>query len=102
MGFRVVSHHFLESHPMDRKQYTSVHGHDSEQEVPHVGVGQGSVLEPLHYSLYVHTLKYVNLTSKYFMFANDTVLVLSSHDLEQIQGDIKSDFNLYHEWLLLI
>ena len=60
-------------------------------------VAQGSVLGPIQYLLYVHNLKYLLLKSQYYMFANDTVLVVTGEDLKELEKGINSDLNLYFQ-----
>ena len=73
MGPRGTCGMLLRTYSEDRKHYTNVNGEDSETEMLSVGVAQGSVLGPLLYLLYVHSLQYVGLKAKYFLFADDNV-----------------------------
>lgn len=99
MGFRGVCQNLLKTYTVDRKQYTVVNKIPSEKTSVRVGVPQGSVLGPLQYLLFVHSLKFADLKSKYFMFADDTVIVYSSENQEQLEQTINSDLKTYFEWL---
>ena len=57
------------------------------------------MLRPLLYMLYVHSLRYAGLKAKYFMFADDTVLVFPGPDLKELKKEINCDLNLYYQWL---
>ena len=99
MGCRGICYELLKSYSTNRQQYTSVNNSNSETAEVEVGVAQGSVLGPLQYLLYVHSLKYVGLKAKYFMFADDTVLVYSSENQNELQTIINTDLENYFEWL---
>lgn len=99
MGFRGICHNLLRTYSTERKQYTVVNSSNSNQQNVTVGVAQGSVLGPLQYLLYVHSLKLVNLGCKYFMFADDTVLVYSAENEDELEQAINRDLDLYSQWL---
>lgn len=99
MGFRGPCESLLRTYSVGRRHYTTVNGQVSDTETLDVGVAQGSVLGPLLYLLYVHNLQYVGLRAKYFMFADDTVLVLSASNIKDLEKGINCDLELYHKWL---
>ena len=99
MGVRGVCYNLLRTYSTNRTHYTVVNGCASDAEEMNVGVAQGSVLGPLQYLLYVHSLKYLSLKSRYFMFADDTVLVTSASDIGGLELTVNSDLKLYFEWL---
>ena len=48
------------------------------------GILQGSVLGPPLYLLYVESISQINLSAKNYMFADDTVLVISEKDTKNL------------------
>lgn len=99
MGFRGVCYRLLKTYSKGRKRFTRISNTVSETQKMKVGIAQGSVLGPLEYLIYVHNLKYVPIKSKYFMYADDTVLVMSGSDVEELETIINCDLDLYFEWL---
>lgn len=99
MGLRGNCEELIKTYSTNRKHFTTVNGQNSDTQYAKIGVAQGSVLGPLQYLLYVHSLKYANLESKYFMFADDTVLVHSSTDKTCLEQTINKDLDTYFEWL---
>lgn len=99
MGFRGVCYRLLKTYSKGRKHFTRISNTVSETQKMKVGIAQGSVLGPLEYLIYVHNLKYVPIKSKYFMYADDTVLVMSGSDVEELETIINCDLDLYFEWL---
>lgn len=99
LGFRGKCSDLLKSYSSGRKQFTFVNSNTSSLNDISVGVAQGSVLGPLQYLLYVHSLKFAGLQSKYYMFADDTVLVFSAKSEDELERIVNLDINLYYEWL---
>lgn len=99
MGFRGNMYSLIESYVLDRKQYVILNNVQSEIMSTEYGVPQGSVLGPLLYSLYVLNLKNANLEARYFMFADDTVLVYSGNEESQLNNVVNNDLARYQDWL---
>lgn len=99
MGIRGVGYELMRTYSLERSQFTVVNQSKSKKVQLSVGVAQGSVLGPLQYLLYVHSLKYAGLKSRYFMFADDTVLVLSAEDARDLEVTMNMDLDLYYRWL---
>ena len=99
MGCRGICYEILKSYWTNGQQYTSVNNSNSETAEVEVGVAQGSVLGPLQYLLCAPNLKYVGLKAKYFMFVDDTVLVYSSENQNELQTIINTNLKNYFKWL---
>ena len=102
MGFRGKCFDLLTSYSTRRKQCTEVNGKISSKRDTHVGLAQGSVLGPLQYLLYVQSLKYAGLKGKYFMFCDDTVIVYSAINKEDLELTVNSDLQTYLNGYVII
>ena len=99
MGFQGTCYNLLKTYSKGRRHYTVVNGEKSEEEKVRTGVTQGSVLGPLLYLMYVHSLECAELEAKYFKFADDTVLVYSGESEIQLEETVNRDLKLYFDWL---
>ena len=97
-GIRGMPLELLKSYLTNRKQYTLVNGVSSQQMAIDIGVPQGSVLGPLLFLLYINDLP---LASKSIikMFADDTCLVFSSSNLNELQIMINCEVRKIDDWM---
>lgn len=99
MGFRGVCYDLLKSYSENRVSYVCMDDCESERLVMTTGVAQGSVLGPIEYLLYVHSLKFLKMGSRYYKFADDTAFVLSADNMGELENVMNQDLELYYDWL---
>ena len=87
------------SYLLDRTQYCSVHGIDSQIENIEVGVPQGSCLGPLLFLVYINDLPRAVSNSTTSMYADDTSLCLQSKDLSRLNEALNEDLEHLDTWL---
>lgn len=100
MGIRGSAYSLMKTYLCDRKQSTIVNGVRSSVKQTRSGVPQGSVLGPVLYLLYVHSLSLVRMKAKYVAFADDTVLLYTHEDLNMLEKIVNDDLEIYYNWLL--
>lgn len=100
VGFRGVTLNLIKTYLLDRKQYITIDGITSSIQTNNCGVPQGSVLGPLLYSIFVMSLRLSQLKAQYYTFADDTVLLYSGGNLEELGDTVNEDLEQYHRWLL--
>ena len=82
----------------DRKQATAYRGTLSSKEEINIGVPQGSILGPLLFSIFVNDLP-THLTCKSVLYADDTALMFSSNDSNELAVNLNSNLKKVNDWL---
>ena len=98
-GIQDLENHWFKSYLQKRKQRVFVNGVLSKTLPVNSGVPQGSILGPLLFLIYINDV--TNATS-YFnirLFADDTSLTVSGHDLDFLIQKVNMEFQKILDWL---
>ena len=97
-GVRGSAYLLFESYLKNRKQFVNINGSHSTELLLEIGVPQGSVLGPLLFLLYINDLPLASqLLTK--LFADDTVLIFSADNLNDLQILINNELRAIHQWM---
>lgn len=83
----------------NRRQFVSFKGTQSQNCIVEKGVPQGSTLGPLLFSIFINDLPQVCQNCLTHLYADDTVVYLSSANLTQLQCLLQEDFNSVQNWI---
>ena len=95
-GIRGSANQLIKSF-LNRRQYVSVNGTNSDIKLMTNGVAQGSTLGPILFLLYINDL-YNSTNCLPGLFANDTCLVLHSPDPNNLEYIMNNEFRNVDEW----
>ena len=84
---------------MNRSQYVSINGVDSQLLNIDCGVPQGSTLGPLLFLLYINDLRNSLIYSNASHFADDTCISYANKNLKTLESNINYDLKSVTEWL---
>jgi len=88
----------LTNYLQDHQQYTVVEGYKSDVQNINWGVPQGSTLGPLLLALYINDLPKVS-RFKTTMFADDTLLTISSNNPQQLNKLTNAELQKTDNWM---
>ena len=91
----------LENYLTNRQQKTRLFGAVSDLKPVNIGVPQGSTVGPLMFIVYINDLPKVLHSAKSLMYADDTVLYLSSNYTKEVRRKLQSDLINIEKWCMV-
>lgn len=99
IGFSEMALNWTRNYLSDRYQQTTFKSATSEASINTNGVPQGSVLGPLLFILYINDIDQSVKHCKINLFADDTLLTLSSRNIATAVDNVNSDLSSLSYWL---
>ena len=97
-GVRGIALEWFRSYLTGRSQYVSYKDTNSDSLFISCGVPQGSVLGPLLFIIYTNDLPNSLKHSQCILFADDTTVFKSSHNINDAITSIESDLGNLYDW----
>ena len=97
-GIRGVAFDWFKNYLSKRYQYVSINDTSSDRLPITCGVPQGSILGPLLFILYINDLDTVSNQLKFIMFADDTNIFISGHNLDDLTKTANNELNEISDW----
>ena len=100
-GVTDVELRLLISYLTNRKQYVVYNNHESDITEIKAGVPQGSILEPLFFSILINNLINISSKLKFLMYADDTTIYfkLKNFTQQNLNKEINSEIEKNNAWL---
>ena len=99
LGFNKASVQWFNAYLTDRSQSVAVNGSTSEPQPISFGFPQGSLIGPLLFIIYINDLPSVVPHCKIQLYADDTLLYVSSSSVTDIEFMLSEDLRHIIEWL---
>lgn len=100
MGVQGIFLRILKSFLSNRKQFVQINNEKSdEKEIP-FGIGQGTILGPLLFTVFINDLLSLRLNSYPQLFADDGVMLFEASTNSELETKMISDMNILYEWLV--
>ena len=99
-GFRGMIQDWFESYLRERTQVTKVGQNTSNKMNITCGVPQRSVLGPLLFLLYDNDICSSSKNLKFYLFADDTNILLSNKNLKSLENTMNIELNKVYQWLI--
>ena len=100
-GIRGLAYDFIKSYLSDRTQLVEVDGVSSCPLNITCGVPQGSILGPMLFLLYINDLHLCTKLLKFFLFADDTTIVFTSSNVNNLISTMNSELLKISDWFAL-
>ena len=101
VGFNVKTVKWFQSYLTGRKQYVEIDGKGSSFADVTCGVPQGSILGPMLFLMYVNDMeRCISKDSQLLLYADDSVIVHSSKNVEEINSVLSREMESVHKWLV--
>uniref|UniRef100_A0A8C6M4T9 Reverse transcriptase domain-containing protein n=1 Tax=Nothobranchius furzeri TaxID=105023 RepID=A0A8C6M4T9_NOTFU len=97
-GFRGVVLDWIKSYVMNRQQYVQINEFKSKLMDIECGVPQGSVLGPKLFIMYINDICKVSKILKFVIFADDTNILCSSGEFQQVVEVITQELKILKTW----
>lgn len=86
---------------LKREIVTDFNGFLSDRQEVRTGIGQGTILGPLQFILYLNDIFDVSLKGDLTLYADDAALVYACDSLTQLETTMQEDLVTFHKWLIV-
>ena len=97
-GIRGNSFDFISSYLENRKQCVRKGKNLSSQVVTNIGIGQGTLLGPILFLLYVNDLPNISNNIEILLYADDTAIYKSYNNINNVIPHFNTELDLFKNW----
>lgn len=98
-GVRGQFHKIISSFLTNRKQFVVVGDAESQTRELNYGIGQGTILGPLIFSIFINDLFNLKLNSFLQLYADDGVFVFEAPNHSELKAKMEEDMKMFSIWL---
>lgn len=99
-GVRGKPYLLIKSYLSDRRQKVKIGDYESDYKIVKTGVPQGTILGPLFFIIYMNDLLNVIPNESIISYADDTTIITSGNNWEEVELKMNKLLIIVHEWLI--
>ena len=99
LWYKRLANDWFRSYLIDRTQFISINGFNSDYKTVKYGVPHGSVLGSLLFLIFINDLNIAIKNSENFHFADDTCLLNTKDSIKKINKVVNKDLQFLIQWL---
>ena len=99
-GIRGIPLRWVTSNLADKNFYVEIGSYKSGLNTFNIGVPQGSILGPLLFLIYVNNLPKFSNTMRTQLFADDTIVFNTGHDIDELTTSTNTELSKLNDWTL--
>ena len=97
-GIRGVALKLIISYFTNRKQYVHINGYSSSFKIIDIGIGQGTVLGPLFFLIFINDLPNISQNFRTILYADDSTFSFRGKDINSLAVTCNSELQKFMEW----
>ena len=101
-GVRSLPLKWIESYLYNRRMYVDFNGTHSTSKTVNIGIPQGTVLGPFLFILYINDIFNSSKILKFLLYADDTTIYLSGHNLKSLFEIFNNELQHFYLWTKVI
>jgi hypothetical protein len=99
LGIRGICLSWFQNYLSERSQFVEIRKSQSSSQKISCGVPQGSILGPLLFLVYINDIIDHIQNSNAILFADDTTILLTDHNFENLEMNMNSNLSIIYKWL---
>lgn len=100
IGLSVEATNLMQSF-LQRRIRTNINGFTSDPMLVKTGIGQGTILGPLHFILYINDLLDLHLNGDLTFYADDGAVTYAFDTAEELQQAMQDDLDVLNKWFII-
>lgn len=100
IGLSVEATHLMQSF-LQRRIRTNINGFTSDPMLVKTGIGQGTILGPLYFILYMNDLLDIHLNGDLTFYADDGAVTYAFDTAEELQQTMQDDLDVLNKWFIV-
>ena len=97
-GIRGIALEFVSDYFRNRMQFVQINNSSSSYKTTKLGIGQGTILGPLFFIIYINDLPNISEYFKTILYADDSTLTFKGKNRSELVSTCNTELEKLHEW----